>query len=238
MADTGLRRIEWGKLNNGQRYSIRALDIDRALAAARLGLYETIYLQQAIEDGWHGAVKASKRSGQAWPDPKPARVNIYKLARKTGLLPRNFHKAKRTLLDSRILSSGPNGKVWINKQADDWIDPTTGKRRLTTDLLIWCDEARPKIQKCFPHEEEDKRTLSRETGEPCPKRQGNPVPEDRGTLFEKTGSHREERGRGDLKKTSNTLFETEGTKKGSDLRKQEIEKLDRELVEANQRDEQ
>jgi hypothetical protein len=152
---------QWGKLNRGQRFNITALDVHRAIAAAELGKYEAIVFEQAQEESWHEAVKTKKGSADTWPDPRPARLNLHTLAKQLGFNRQRLSEAKQSLLASRIFLPAGGDRVWINKQAEEWIYPKTGLPRLSKLKLDWCAQARPKTQAALPLGDPSKSTVDR-----------------------------------------------------------------------------
>jgi hypothetical protein len=204
---------QWGKLNQGQRFNIIALDVHRALSAAGLGKYETILFEQAQEEGWHEAVKTKKGPGDAWPDPRPARLNIYKLAQRHKVDVKRFREAKKSLLNSRIFLETEGHAVFINKNAHEWIHPTSKLPRLTPETLEWCDDARPKTRQ-RPSQigmsaGPEKRP---ETG---PEKRPETGPEKRPEQVRKSAPiHIEERTRGDSIQSTESFCETQTHKNG------------------------
>lgn len=147
----------WGKLNSGQGYNIIAVDLDRAIAFARLSHHEAAILQQVREGCWAAAIRLGRKpAGGAWPTAASCRIELKSLAEQTGFGRTQLGNARKSLLASKILVDRGDGFVGINKHADQWILPRTGTRRLSARLLEFCRAvqvgAAPSLQQLLPFE--------------------------------------------------------------------------------------
>jgi hypothetical protein len=128
---------EWGKLSQGQRFQMFATDLYRAIEAAELGRIERMILGHVIELSW----SVKNRSGKQWPDPLAARPNLPSLAAEWGVKRQNVHRACNNLIAKRILIEDEAG-LWVNKSADQWVEPTSGKPLLDTQAIRYATSAR------------------------------------------------------------------------------------------------
>lgn len=133
----------WGNLNGGQIFGARPIDLDRALAFALAGLNraEAIVVQAVRERS--ESIRRKKKSGEPWPEPRPARVSLTELARaidpenQTARL-RALRRAKAALLKDRILIESAEG-LTLNQNVDAWM-------RLTGSELAYARAARTDVK--------------------------------------------------------------------------------------------
>ena len=140
-------RTEWGKMSKKkdgkqQIFNITTQDVDRALALAGLTATEAALFEQIREECWTRPI-LEKKPGGIWPEAKGCTINLQKLANATGIVRQQWSKAKRNLIASHLIEERDDGTLRINKQADEWINPTTGKPRLTDKLIEFCRSAQP-----------------------------------------------------------------------------------------------
>ncbi len=128
---------EWGKLSAGQGFGLLASDFARALFGAGWGRYELILIGHIMEHSW-GVVKY-KDGPSHWPDPVPCRVNFNALAERLKLPRQRLYEARDSLIAKRFLTTDG---AWINKNADEWIDPSSGRPILSPEMLAHALDAR------------------------------------------------------------------------------------------------
>ncbi len=147
-------KSSYGRINSSQRFGSITLDLDRALHGPGVGFgeYEHFLLEQVREESWTRARVARK------DDPEPCEIVIRALGRKLGDDPkakrlkatRQLTKAKTNLIASRVLIKDAQGRLLINKDAEAWIFPDTGRPRLSEHLRRFCREAQPVVQATLP----------------------------------------------------------------------------------------
>ena len=133
----------WGRVNNGQRWTVMATDIDRALARADLTRYEAILIQYLRETSW-GSATLGEKCG-AWPDPKPVPwKNPTALAQSLGVPRPKLSVAKTRLVESKMILENREGLL-INKNVDQWVFPSghahAGQPRLDNASIVYCASA-------------------------------------------------------------------------------------------------
>lgn len=130
---------EWGKINSGQAYGILAIDLGRAIFGVSWGKYELPLIQCLIEQSWKPA--RSKERGKEWPDPEPCKLNLNALANRWKYPRQRLYEARDRLEAIGFLVADADG-YWVNKNADEWIDPLTRKPLLSPEMLDYALEAR------------------------------------------------------------------------------------------------
>ena len=133
----------WGKINAKQAFVILALDLDRAIGFAGFSRNETAFLQQVREACWAEAIRLGKKRDGAWPEALGCRINLTALAAATGIQRQQWSVARKGLIASGILVEDEDKTIRINKQADEWVQPSTGKARLTPKLIAFCRAVQP-----------------------------------------------------------------------------------------------
>jgi hypothetical protein len=141
-----VRQSEWGRLNAGQEYGILAVDVDRALGSAGLGEHQQRVMQAIREHSWGTSARRKKR-GDPWPDAEPCQVNLKGLAEALGVKFQRLYEARRWLVNARMVVVD-NGLLSINKNADEWIDPATGRPLLNPKALVYATIARTRKDGC------------------------------------------------------------------------------------------
>ncbi len=138
------RMSSWGKINSRQSYNILTHDIDRAISFARLSKTEIPFLEQVREACWSEAIRAhGRKRNDGWPDAEGCQINLTALAALTGISRQQWSVARKNLVASKILLEDENGTLRINKNADEWVRPTTGKARLSAQLIQFCRSVQP-----------------------------------------------------------------------------------------------
>ena len=133
----------WGKLNEAQSFNVIAQDMDRAFRNAGFSGNELSFLGEVREASWGEAVRLGKKRDGAWPEAAGCRINLTDLAQRTEKSRQQWSVAKRRLIASNVLIEDEDGLLEINKQADEWIFPKTGKPRLSPVLVEYCRAVQP-----------------------------------------------------------------------------------------------
>jgi hypothetical protein len=135
---------EWGKLNAGQHYGVLALDIDRALACARMGEYEQVVMQYVREHCWGKATMGKGGRAKRWPESKRLKWSLPHVVAETGYPESRLCEAKRSLIDSRMLIKDGE-TLRPNKNAAEWVFPEghskAGQKRLSERALAYAVRA-------------------------------------------------------------------------------------------------
>lgn len=136
MAKRAMHRRKPGSLKNG--FNVVARDLDRAFALA-LSRNESILMILIREESW-AATLIKRRKGQPMPKPRPAKINIAKLARETGMCRTRLGEAYRILIARKILTEVPGG-VLINKNYEEWLAVGATGPLFTEEQLRWIRSA-------------------------------------------------------------------------------------------------
>lgn len=130
---------EWGKMSEGQTFGLLACDFGRALFSVGWGRYELMLLGYLIENSW-GVVR-SKRGRDEWPDPVAVRPNFHALSVRWKVPCQRLYEGRDALKSKGVVMESEEG-LWINKDADRWVDPKTGAPLLPPAILSYATDAR------------------------------------------------------------------------------------------------
>ena len=114
----------WGQLNNGQKFGVLTVDLDRALARAGLNKAEATIMQHIREKSWHRAT-CHKKKGERWPDCQPHALDLNTLAHQVdpqhaANVRRKLGEARNALVHDRLLIALEGSQYLINKNVDEW----------------------------------------------------------------------------------------------------------------------
>lgn len=130
---------EWGKLNKGRVYLPLALDVARALFSVGLGEHCACMFWYIAENSWGHVIH--RKSGDVFPDPVGCPLNLSQLSEDWKVPRQRLSGAKKWLVDACMIEER-DGLFWINKDADKWVNPTTGDPLLSPERLAYATAAR------------------------------------------------------------------------------------------------
>jgi hypothetical protein len=108
----------WGKINDGQAYTLVATDLLRAVASVGLGQVESVVFWRV----WEETYAKTTRTDGTKAKPKPYRLSPQAMADEIGgkVTRQAVSRAMRNLVRECMLTETDDGLL-INKQADQWL---------------------------------------------------------------------------------------------------------------------
>ena len=119
------------------------LVLERAIASARFVQAERVVLHMIREACGTTFADLVGDEGPTWPPGLGCRLDLFALARATGIEKREFFGARRELLAARVLIEEADGSLRVDDRIELWVHPATGRPRLTPKLVAFCRREAP-----------------------------------------------------------------------------------------------
>lgn len=130
-----------GTLDDG--FNVIAKDLDRAFCLG-LSANQAVIMNSVREQSWTAALVA-RRKGEPRPDPRPARVNLTRLADGAGLNRSRLSTALKGLVSGGILAHAGDGYL-IKKDYSKWLDDDGKGRRFILSQISYIRAAKGRVK--------------------------------------------------------------------------------------------